>query len=142
MFSYFLQEWVIQEENSWVFELMTIIVFQVADVLIYDHVMLYCCWYITELITVMLISTVIPGLVEHRLMYCLSSFTVGKLFDKKNRIQAFFDFQSQTDQGDGWVCICIVQYILMFEYLSSWFQTNYNIYNNYAITGGIFKIVS
>ena len=49
----------------------------------------------------MLISTVIPGLVEHRLMYCLSSFTVGKLFDKKNRIQAFFDFQSQTDQGDG-----------------------------------------
>ena len=101
MFSYFLQEPVIQEENNWVFELMTIIVFQVADVLIYDHVMLYCCWYITELITVMLISTVIPGLVEHRLMYCLSSFTVGKLFDKKNRIQAFFDFQSQTDQGDG-----------------------------------------
>ena len=49
----------------------------------------------------MLLSTVISGPLEHRLMYYLSSFTVGKLFDKKNRIQAFFDFQSQTDQGDG-----------------------------------------
>ena len=63
----------------------------------------------------MLLSTVIPGPVEHRLIYYLSSYTAGKLFDKKNRIQAFFDFQSQTDQGDGWVCTCIVQYIPIFE---------------------------
>ena len=33
-------------------------------------------------------------------MFCLSSYTTGEIFDKKNRIQAVFNFQSQTDQGD------------------------------------------